>query len=150
MGSVYSSQKLLREIDECIEVHDKLLEFSKQGETLILPEILNSQQFVQGTTISNQAFEQAVNTPLPPSPAVQRWTFEESNILQQHLNFYHQMIEVIQKAQISGPWILPKPPKRKLQDLFNEKSGKKKARKEMTMEELHNYLCANCVDIGRM
>ena len=55
------------------------------------------------------------------------------------------MIGVIQKAQISGPQILPKPPKRKLQDLFNEKSGKKKA-----MEELHNYLCANCVDIGKV
>ena len=127
------------------EVHDKLLEFSKQGETLILPEIMNSQQFVQGTTISNPAFKQAVNTHLPPSPAVQRWTFEESNILQL-LNFYHQMIGLSKKLKfLDHRYFL-----NHLKDLFNEKSGKKKARKEMTMEELHNYLCANCVDIGRM
>ncbi|KAK3803878.1 hypothetical protein RRG08_029470, partial [Elysia crispata] len=42
-------------------------------DTIILPENMDlQQQFSQGITIPNPAFEQAVNTPLPPSPAVQQ------------------------------------------------------------------------------
>ena len=96
-------------------------------DTLILPDNMEQQQFVQGVTVPHPAFQQAANIPLPPSPAVQQsWTPEEIIILQEHLNFYHHMIEVIKIAQISGPQKLPKPPKRKLEDLFKEKSGKVK------------------------
>ena len=64
---------------------------------------MEQHQFVQGTNVPNPAFQQAANTPLPPLPAVQQfWTLEENNILQEHLNFYHHMIEIIRIAQISG------------------------------------------------
>ena len=174
-GSV-SSQELLREIDECIEVHDKLLEFSKQGDTLILPENMAQHQFVQGTTIPNPGFQQAVNAPLPPPPTMQQfaqettisnpvfqqaintplpppptmqqfWTSEEINILHEHKLYFEKMIVIIDKAEREGPQKLPKKPKRKLEQLFSEKSGKKKARKLLsTPLDLHVYLQNNIAD----
>ena len=152
-----STQDFIREIDESIIAHDKLLEFSKQ-DNLILPDNMNQAPstskhlFAQGTTIPNPGFQQAVNTPLPPSPTMQQsWTPEETIILQEHLIFHTKMIEATNAAVVSGPQKLPKPPKRKLENLFKEKSGKaKKSKKEMTMEELHNYLCANRVDINKV
>ena len=62
------------------------------------------QQFAQGITSPNPAFEQAVNTPLPPSPTMQQsWTPEEIIILQEHLIFHTKMIEAINTAAVSGP-----------------------------------------------
>ena len=83
-----SSQGILREIDECIEANNKLLEFSKRKETLILPNNMEpQQQFAQGISVPNPAFQQAVNLPLPPSPTPdfnQFWTYEEISILHEH------------------------------------------------------------------
>ena len=125
-----SSQEILREIDECIEVNNKLLEFSERKETLIRPDNMEPQQEF--------------------AHAQQFWTLEESNILNEHFDFYQQMIQVIKIAQISGPQKLPKRPKRKLEDLFKEKSSKvKKARKEMTPEGLHNYLQQHIQDMSK-
>ena len=181
-GSV-SSQELLREIDECIEVHDKLLEFSKQGDTLILPENMAQHQFVQRTTISNPVFEQAVNTPsptvqqfaqgttipnptfqqganmpyylpLPPSPAIETrtdsWTNEEKITLEEHYNYHKKMILFLDSVRATGPVSkVPKPPKRKLQDLFSDKLGKKKKQEEMTPQGFHNYFQQHIQDMTK-
>ena len=150
--SVSTQDLLIIEIEEYNAASEKLLKFFKQ-DILILPDNMNpQQQFAQGITISNPTFEQAANTPLPPSPPVQQfWTLEENIILQEHLNFYYHMIEVIRIAQNSGPpQKLPKPPKRKLEDLFKEKSGKvKKTKKEMTPEGFHNYLQQHIQDMTK-
>lgn len=59
-----------------------------------------------------------------------------------------EMIDVIDKAEREGPQKLPKKPKRKLEQLFNEKNGKKKAKKEITTpQELHQYLQDSFADI---
>ena len=150
-GSV-SSQELLREIDECTRAHDKLLEFSKQ-DNLILPENMNpQQQFAQGISNPNPAFEQAVNTPLPLSPAIETrtdsWTNEEKITLEEHYNYHKKMISFLEFVRTTGSVSkVPKPPKRKLKDLFKEKSGKKKARKLLsTPLDLHVYLQNNIAD----
>ncbi|KAK3804448.1 hypothetical protein RRG08_042207 [Elysia crispata] len=58
--------------------------------------------------------------------------------------------KVIKIAQISGPQKLPKRPKRKLEDLFKEKSGKvKKTKKEMTPEGFHNYFQQHIQDMTK-
>ena len=223
-----STQDLLIEIEEYNAASEKLLEFSKQ-DILILPDNMNPQhQFVQGTTIPNPGFQQAVNAPLPPSPTVQQfaqgttipnpgfqqavnaplppsptvqqfaqgttipnpgfqqavkaplppsptvqqfaqgttisnpvfqqavntplpqfWTSEEISILHQHKLYFEKMIVIINKVEREGPQKLPKKPKRKLEQLFSEKSGKKKARKEITTPaELHQYLIGNFADVG--
>ena len=60
------------------------------------------------------------------------------------------MIVIINKAEREGPQKLLKKPKRKLEQLLNEKSGKKKARKEITTpQELHQYLKDNFADIDK-
>ena len=126
-------------------------------DTLILPDNMNQapstskHQFVQGATVPNPAFEQAVNTPLPPSPTMQQsWTPEEIIILQEHLIFHTKMIEAINTAAVSGPQKLPKPPKRKLENLFKEKGGKlKKTKKVMTPQGFHNYLFQHIQDMTK-
>ena len=152
-GSV-SSQELLREIDECTRAHDKLLEFSKQ-DNLILPENMNpQQQFAQGISNPNPAFEQAVNTPLPLSPAIETrtdsWTNEENIILEEHYNYHKKMISFLEFVRTTGSVSkVPKPPKRKLKDLFSDKLGKKKKQEEMTPQGFHNYLLQHIQDMTK-
>ncbi|GFN91299.1 hypothetical protein PoB_001780500 [Plakobranchus ocellatus] len=60
------------------------------------------------------------------------------------------MISFLESVKTTGSFSkFPKPPKRKLQDFFKEKSGKKKARKEITTPaELHQYLIDNFADVS--
>ena len=122
-GSV-STQGLLKEIDECTEAHEKLLDYSKQRDTLILPDNTEQQQFVQGVTVPHPAFQQAANIPLPPSPAVQQpstsfqqvfqWDDESKIVILEHRNYHVNMINFLNEMEITGPpTILPKRPKTK-------------------------------------
>ena len=150
-----STQDFIREIDESIIAHDKLLEFSKQ-DNLILPENMNpQQQFAQGITIPNPAFEQAVNTPLPPSPSEQQpsastsstWNSQQIMIIYNHRDFYQRMIMTLDTMQKNGPTgTLPKMPKRPktgLREIYG-----KRAKKVETPAELHQYLIDNFADVS--
>ena len=157
-GSV-STQDLLKEIDECTETHDKLLEFSKQRDTLILPDNMDPQhQFVQGITVPNPGFQQAVNTPLPPSPAVQQpltsfqqvyqWDDESKLVIYEHRTYYMQMLTFLNEVEMNGPPSkLPSKPKTKLQHLLRKKE--KAQKKTKTAEELHQYLMSQRIDVTR-
>ena len=124
-------------------------------DNLILPENMNpQQQFAQGITSRNPAFEQAVYTPLPPSPAIETrtdsWTNEEKITLEEHYNYHKKMIIFLDSVRATGPVSkVPKPPKRKLQDLFSDKLGKKKKQEEMTPQGFHNYLLQHIQDMTK-
>ena len=150
-GSV-STEDLLKEIDECTRAHDKLLEFSKQN--TILPHNMEQHQFVQGTV---PGFQQAVNTPLPPSPAVQQpltsfqvyqWDNESKLVIYEHRTYYMQMLNFLNEVEMNGPPSkLPSKPKTKLQHLLRKKE--KAQKKTKTAEELHQYLMSQCIDVTR-
>ena len=152
-----SSQEILREIDECIEVNNKLLEFSKRKEKLILPDNMEPQQeFAQGITVSNPAFQQAANIPLPTSPSEQHlqqssisntWNSQQIMIINNHRDFHKRMILELDIMQKNGPTgTLPKMPKRPktgLREIYG-----KRVKKVETPAELHKYLKDNFADIG--
>ena len=131
-----SSQELAQEITESQVANQKLLDFSQQPTTLILPED------------RNMAFQQAQDLPLPPTTPSELWTGEEKIVLRDNRAYYQKMIELVDKAEKEGPQKLPKQPKKSLLHLFKEKEGKKKSRKEMTDKELHDYLVANQADVN--
>ena len=75
------------------------------------------QQFVQGTTIPNLAFEQDVNTTLPPFQAIETWadswTNEEKITLEEHYDYHKKMMSFLESARITGSFSeVPKPPKK--------------------------------------
>ena len=130
-------------------------------DTIILPENMDlQQQFSQGITIPNPTFEQAVNTPLPPSPTVQQfstsfgifqqWSGLQKQTINDHISYHEEYLRVLQKMKTEGPSAnqklpkLPSQPKRKLNELY--KTKEKKAKKTRTPEELHEFLKANEVD----
>eukprot|EP00745_Piridium_sociabile_P000686 TRINITY_DN1041_c0_g1_i17.p1 TRINITY_DN1041_c0_g1~~TRINITY_DN1041_c0_g1_i17.p1 ORF type:complete len:233 (-),score=37.72 TRINITY_DN1041_c0_g1_i17:418-1116(-) len=144
------SSELEREILESQAAHQKLLDYSQQPTPLILPDM------DQAST-----FQQACNVPLPaPTPEdmdqdsttpeeTEIWTEEEKEILLDNRKYFEEMISVVDQAAKHGPQKLPKKPKRKLEQLFKEKEGKKKSRKNFTThQELHDYLVANQADVG--
>eukprot|EP00745_Piridium_sociabile_P000684 TRINITY_DN1041_c0_g1_i15.p1 TRINITY_DN1041_c0_g1~~TRINITY_DN1041_c0_g1_i15.p1 ORF type:complete len:217 (-),score=30.90 TRINITY_DN1041_c0_g1_i15:256-906(-) len=94
---------------------------------------------------------QACNVPLlaPTPKETEIWTEEEKEILLDNRKYFEEMISVVDQAAKHGPQKLPKKPKRKLEQLFKEKEGKKKSRKNFTThQELHDYLVANQADVG--
>jgi len=101
------------------------------------------------SSFSSEAEESDSMTSLPStSSSSQVWTEEEIEILTENKRYFEEMVTIINKAEREGPQKLPKQPKRKLQKLFSEKLGKKKARKELsTPQELHDYLKANLADL---
>ncbi|GFO20000.1 hypothetical protein PoB_004650500 [Plakobranchus ocellatus] len=77
------------------------------------------------------------------------WTVKEKRCLQEHKTYFRQMIDIVTTAEAEGPQKLPKPPKRKLQDLFADKLGKKKKEDKMTPTEFHNYLQKHIQDMTK-
>ncbi|CAC5367997.1 unnamed protein product [Mytilus coruscus] len=114
-----STLELQNEIDDCLSSSSKLLEYSRNAETLILP----SNQCIPGM-----------------------WSTEQSVIITEHSNYYEQMTLVIKQIKESGPDApkpsLPKRPKSKLDSLFTQA----KKRKTFNPQELHDYLRSKCVD----
>ena len=84
-----------------------------------------------------------------PQPQNWPWSLEESNILIENISYYQSMIETIERAKSLGPVKLPKAPKRKVQDLFKEKLGKKKKQTITTPEELHTFLISRKADLSK-
>ncbi|VDI58731.1 Hypothetical predicted protein [Mytilus galloprovincialis] len=84
-----------------------------------------------------------------PQPQNWSWSLEESNILIENISYYQRMIETIERAKSLGPVKLPKAPKRKVQDLFKEKLGKKKKQTITTPEELHTFLMSRKADLSK-
>ncbi|CAC5420031.1 unnamed protein product [Mytilus coruscus] len=114
-----STLELQNEIDDCLSSSSKLLEYSRNAETLILP----SNQCIPGM-----------------------WSTEQFVIITEHSNYYEQMTLVIKQIKESGPDApkpsLPKRPKSKLDSLFTQA----KQRKTFNPQELHDYLRSKCVD----
>ena len=77
------------------------------------------------------------------------WTNDEIICLTENEIYYAKMLEVVAQAKITGPQKLPKPPKRKLDRLFKEKTKGKKAKLERSSADLHEYLRKNLVDINQ-
>ncbi|CAC5426415.1 unnamed protein product [Mytilus coruscus] len=97
-----STLELQNEIDDCLSSSSKLLEYSRNAETLILP----SNQCVPGM-----------------------WSTEQSVIITEHSNYYEQMTLVKKQIKESGPDApkpsLPKRPKSKLDSLFTQAKKRK-------------------------
>ena len=114
-----STLELEEEIEECLSTHSKLLDYSRNAETLIIP--------------TNQCIPMM-------------WSTEQNAILTEHFNYYEQMSLVIKQIKESGPQAskppLPKRPKSKLDSLFIQ--AKKK--KTFDPKELHDYLRGHYVD----
>ena len=80
---------------------------------------------------------------------VYQWDDESKFVIYEHKTYYMEMVNILNHVEVTGPPTkLPKRPKTKLKHLLRKKEKKQKKRK--TPEELHNYLCANCVDIGKV
>ena len=76
------------------------------------------------------------------------WSNDELKMLEEIQVYHARMVVAIADAKGKGPVELPIKPKRKLEDLFEEKQGKnKKIKKEMTCSELHNYLQTQLFDV---
>jgi len=85
--------------------------------------------------------QQAIETP---------WTKEQLVVINEHCDYHKKMISFLDSMKTSKPASkIPKPPKRKLQDLLNEKSGKKKKEDEMSPRGFHNYLQQHIQDMTK-
>ncbi len=116
------------EIQEYIDASDKLLEFSKQPGTLILPETEHS-----------------------PTSQMDPWNADEVMFLDENIIYHKKMVALLDQVKATGPVNkIPSPPKRKLRDLFNEKLGKKRKQDPgmMTPEGLHSHLKQHLVDLN--
>lgn len=118
-----STKELEMEIQESQDSHSRLMDYSRSE----IPLIISDSEIPQ-------------NRP---------WSSEEINILEENIIFYKRMIETIESAKSLGPVNLPKAPKRKVQDLFKEKLGKKRKQTIMTPKELHTFLKSRKVDLSR-
>lgn len=76
------------------------------------------------------------------------WTDDEIKCLNENQEYFAKMLEAVAQAKITGPQKLPPKPKRKLDDLFREKKGGKKTKKQLSSADLHAYLHNNLVDIN--
>ena len=145
-----SSLELAKEISETQETHQKLLDFSKQTTTLILPEDQDHSEMDPTEIPLPPQTEQEVNDLLQPSTSSGVcWTREQRLTLQENLVFHQGMILDLENIQKQGPTgklpKLPTRPKRKLANLYGGKT--KKAKTTMTPGELHEYLMSKIVDI---
>lgn len=120
-----STIELEKEIQECRDTHSRLLDYSTSLNPLIIPVSEMSQ------------------------PQNWSWSSEEMNILEENIVFYRRMIQSVESAKRVGPLKLPRPPKRKVQDLFNEKFGKKGKKNILTPQELHTFLKSRKVDLSK-
>lgn len=135
-----SSQELAQEIREANAAHQKLLDYSSQDTPLILPTMDST------PTTSQQAHE----IPLPPTTPSELWTAEELATLHENRKYFEEMIKIVNKAEKEGVQKLPVKPKRKLEQLFKEKTGVKKSRKDLTTpKDLHEYLKSYESDIEK-
>ena len=78
------------------------------------------------------------------------WSSDELETINESQEYYARMLEAVAIAKVKGPVELPRKPKRKLEDLFNEKQGKtnKRSKEKMTCSELHRYLQSQLVDVS--
>ena len=76
------------------------------------------------------------------------WTDDEIICQAENEKYYAKRLEAVAQAKMTGPQKLPKPPKRKLDKLFREKTkGKKNI--ERSSADLQEYLMKNLVDINQ-
>ena len=121
-----TAQDLELEISQSQAAHKKLLDYSKQVESLILPEDM-AQQSV--------------------------WNQEQLSILDENLSYYTTCAHIVNRMKTEGPTeskklpAFPAPPKRKLSSLYGEQS--KKQKKIMSSEELHLYLISKQIDVSQ-
>ena len=133
-----SPQELTQEIRESEIANQKLLDFSQQPKTLILPED------------RNMAFQEA-STQTEESHSSSGWTQEQLSLLREHIFYHNSFADVLNRMVNEGPSASNKlpaffqPPKRKLASLYGEQAKK---RKSMTPEELHKYLQTKEVDVS--
>ena len=103
--------------------------------TTFISSSLNSEMEESFTAHDNLIIPNNMNqVPSTANQQVFRWTEEEKKTLQEYKIYYCEMLKTISAAETEGPQKLPKKPKRKLEQLLKEKSGKKKARKEITTQ----------------
>jgi len=125
---------------------------------------LREQTFSQATNVANPNFQQAIETPLPPSTPTEnssvwnvlsanstqvvnerRWTEQEKTIIDEHI-LYHKKIQLelesMKKEGCKGKLPkLPLKPTVRLESLFSSKRKEKQ-----TPEELHNFLQSQLTD----
>ncbi len=118
-----STLELEEEIQDCVDAHSRLLDYSRNAETLILP----------------------VET---ESVVMAQWTQDQQGILVDHFNYFEQMLLVIKQIKEAGPQTgkptFPKRPKSKLDSLFNNQTKKIKT---FDPKKLHEELIASFTDI---
>ena len=123
-----STLELQKEIDECLDSHSKLLDYSKQPGTLILPAEQPTVQMEQ------------------PQP-VYSWSDDARTAINDHQAYHTNMVTFLNQILVTGPpEKFPTQPKSKLKDLIMKKN--KKTRKR-TPEELHAYLQRNIVNVNK-
>jgi len=117
-----TTQELEQEISESQAAHQKLLDYSVQDNSLILPEAEKMS-----------------------------WSQEQKAILDENHYYFKTCADIIKRIADAGPAeskhvpAFPSPPKRKMSSLYGDKPKKQK----MTLEELHQYLIRNQVDVSK-
>ena len=125
-----STLELQKEIDECLDSHSKLLDYSKQPGTLILPAEQPPVQMEQ------------------PQP-VYSWSDDARAAINEHQAYHTNMVTFLNHILVTGPpEKFPTQPKSKLKDLIMKKKTKTKTRKR-TPEELHAYLQRTIVNVNK-
>lgn len=80
------------------------------------------------------------------------WSIPQLEILQEHLEYHAQVLDVLENMRTTGPSaskklpVFTRPPKRKLSTLYGEQAKKQK---KMTPEELHQYLKTKETDVSK-
>lgn len=117
--------ELEQEISESRAVHQNLLDYSEQAESLILPEDMDQQS---------------------------EWSRDQLSILDENLSYYTTCADIIKRIRAGGPAEseklpkFPPLPKRKLSSLYGDQAKK---RKMMTPVELHQYLMTKEIDVSK-
>ncbi|MEW8548707.1 MAG: hypothetical protein AB2693_34835 [Candidatus Thiodiazotropha sp.] len=120
-----TAQELEQEIIESQAVHQKLLDYSEQADSLILPENMSQRS---------------------------EWSQEQLSILDANLSYYTTCADIVQRIKTGGPAeskklpTFPSLPKRKLLSLYGKQAKKQKM---MTSEELHQYLITKEIDVSK-
>jgi len=120
-----SQEELEQEISETQLVHKKLLDYSEQVDSLILPEEMSLQS---------------------------EWSQEQLSILDENFSYYTTCVDIVNRIKSGGPTesknlpAFPSLPKRKLSSLYGNKQKKQKM---MTSEELHQYLKTKEIDVSK-
>ena len=123
-----STLELQKEIDECLDSHSNLLDYSKQPGTLILPAEQPPVQMEQ------------------PQP-VYSWSDDARAAINDHQAYHTNMVTFLNQMSVTGPpEKFPTQPKSKLKDLIMKKKTKTRKR---TPEELHAYLQRNIVNVNK-